>query len=201
MNRNRHHRPGRMPRRLTAIAALVALVAAACGDDDGGDGSAGAGGEGGASGEITVWAMGAEGEALGDFAEEFTAENPDITVNVDPLAWDVAHERLITAIAGDEAPDVSQMGTTWMGEFASIGALSEVPGDVDMDAFFEGARETAIVDDTAFGVPWYVETRLLFSACSASATSASPVGGRCGCSNSYARSASPPGSRATAPAT
>ncbi|MGH9213704.1 MAG: sugar ABC transporter substrate-binding protein [Acidimicrobiales bacterium] len=144
-----------------AVAALLALLATACGGDDDSDSAATDGG-GGASGEITVWAMGAEGEQLGEFAEEFMAENPDITVNVDPLAWDVAHERLITAIAGDEAPDVSQMGTTWMGEFASIGALAEVPDDVDMDAYFEGARDTAIVDEVAYGVPWYVETRLLY---------------------------------------
>ena len=80
-------------------------------------------------------------------AEEFTAENPDITVNVDPLAWDVAHDRLITSVAGGEGPDVSQMGTTWMGEFASIGASAPVPDDVDLDAFYEGASDTAIVDE------------------------------------------------------
>jgi multiple sugar transport system substrate-binding protein len=106
--------------------------------------------------------MGAEGEKLDVLAKDFMAENPGITVKVTPIAWDVAHDKLITAVAGGETPDVSQMGTTWMGEFAKTGALEEVPDSIDMETFFEGARNTAIVDDTAYGVPWYVETRLLY---------------------------------------
>ena len=154
-------------KRLVALLFAFALVlaAAACGGDDGGggDGGDGAGGGGGAaSGQITVWAMGAEGEKLGELAKDFEAENPDIKVKVTPIAWDVAHDKLITAVAGNQTPDVSQMGTTWMGEFAKTGAIEEVPDDIDLDAYFEGARNTAIVDDTAFGVPWYVETRVLY---------------------------------------
>ena len=72
---------------------------------------------------------------------------PDVTVNVTPIAWDVAHDKLLTSVAGGETPDVSQMGTTWMGEFAKTGALEEVPDSIDMNSFFEGARNTAIVDD------------------------------------------------------
>ena len=151
------------------LALLLALAAAGCGgDDDGGDGGAAGGGTGAATGEeeasgsITVWAMGAEGEKLDVLAKDFMAENPGISVKVTPIAWDVAHDKLLTSVAGQETPDVSQMGTTWMGEFASTGALEEVPDTIDMDSFFEGARNTAIVDDTPYGVPWYVETRLLY---------------------------------------
>jgi multiple sugar transport system substrate-binding protein len=139
---------------------LLALIPVACGGDDDDGGEEGAGGE--AGGSITVWAMGAEGEKLDVLAKDFMAENPGTTVRVTPIAWDVAHDKLLTAVAGGETPDVSQMGTTWMGEFAKTGALEEVPDSIDMDAFFEGARNTAIVDDTAYGVPWYVETRLLY---------------------------------------
>jgi multiple sugar transport system substrate-binding protein len=139
---------------------LLALIPVACGGDDDDGGEEGAGGEVG--GSITVWAMGAEGEKLDVLAKDFMAENPGITVRVTPIAWDVAHDKLITAVAGGETPDVSQMGTTWMGEFAKTGSLEEVPDSIDMDTFFEGARNTAIVDGTAYGVPWYVETRLLY---------------------------------------
>jgi multiple sugar transport system substrate-binding protein len=146
--------------RLTVLLAALAFTVGACGGEDD-EGSGGAtGGE--AGGSITVWAMGAEGEKLDVLAKDFMAENPGITVNVTPIAWDVAHDKLLTAVAGGETPDVSQMGTTWMGEFAKTGALEEVPDSVDMDSFFEGARNTAIVDDTSYGVPWYVETRLLY---------------------------------------
>jgi multiple sugar transport system substrate-binding protein len=141
-----------------AVLALSFALAACGGGDDGGD--EGAGGQ--ASGEVTVWAMGAEGEKLGQIAKDFTAENPDIKVNVTPIAWDVAHDKLLTAVAGGQTPDVSQLGTTWMGEFAKTGALEEVPDDIDLNQFFEGAKNTAVVDETPYGVPWYVETRLLY---------------------------------------
>ena len=54
------------------------------------------------------------------------------------------------------------MGTTWMGEFAKTGSLEEVPDTIDQDSFFDSAQSTAVVDDEAYGVPWYVETRVLY---------------------------------------
>ncbi|HEX2133160.1 MAG TPA: sugar ABC transporter substrate-binding protein [Actinophytocola sp.] len=154
-------------KRTVLLAALTAaaLVASACGRDDGG-GTAEEGtevGAGKASGEITVWAMGTEGEKLSVLAEDFMKENPDATVTVTPVPWDGAHSKLSTAIAGRQTPDVTMLGTTWVGEFARTGALDVVPpGLVSEDDFFPGAWETGVVDGTSYSVPWYVETRLLY---------------------------------------
>jgi multiple sugar transport system substrate-binding protein len=146
---------------LATLWAVLAFSLAACGG--GSNESSGGSATGGqASGSITVWAMGTEGEKLGVLAKDFMQKNPGITVNVTPIAWDVAHDKLITSIAGGKTPDVSQMGTTWMGEFAKTGALEEVPSDVDLSGTFEGAHNTAIVDGKTYGVPWYVETRVLY---------------------------------------
>jgi multiple sugar transport system substrate-binding protein len=150
---------------LLAAVTAVALAAAACGRDEGGN-EAREGdrvGSGKASGEITVWAMGTEGEKLSVLADDFTRENPDAKVTVTPVPWDGAHNKISTAIAGRRTPDVTMLGTTWVGEFARTGALDVVPPDlVDEGDFFPGAWETGVVDDTAYSVPWYVETRLLF---------------------------------------
>ncbi|MGZ8782183.1 MAG: sugar ABC transporter substrate-binding protein [Gaiellaceae bacterium] len=152
-----------MRRRLSnGIAVLtlgLAALAAGCG---GGDDESASVDTGPASGDITVWAMGAEGEKLDVIAKDFMAENPEINVKVTPIAWDVAHDKLLTSVAGNKTPDISQMGTTWMGEFAKTGALDEVPENIDQSAFFESAMSTGVVDDKAYGVPWYVETRLLY---------------------------------------
>ncbi|MFG3420928.1 sugar ABC transporter substrate-binding protein [Micromonospora sp. NPDC048063] len=152
----------------TALVAALALGVTGCGRDDGGSGSGGqpAGkeiAEGKAKGEITVWAMGAEGEKLTALAAEFTKENPEAKVNVTSFPFDAAHDKIATAIAGRQTPDVSMMGTTWMGEFAKTGALDPTPdGIVDKSKFFEGAWNTTVVNSTSYGVPWYVETRLIF---------------------------------------
>ncbi|MDQ7909222.1 sugar ABC transporter substrate-binding protein [Phytohabitans sp. ZYX-F-186] len=152
-------------RRLGTAAMLVAaLVLGACGRDSGGGGDAAQPvAEGKATGEITVWAMGTEGEKLGAFAQEFMAENPDAKVNVTAVPWDAAHQKIASAIAGKQTPDVSMLGTTWMGEFAKTGALDPTPeGTVARGDFFPGAWDTTVVDGTSYGVPWYVETRLIY---------------------------------------
>ena len=56
------------------------------------------------SGTVTVWAMGTEGEKLGEFAKAFTEENPDVTIDVTAIPWDAAHDKIATAIAADEVP-------------------------------------------------------------------------------------------------
>jgi len=156
----------------TAVRALAVLAAASlaltgCGReaDAGGDGP----GQGEAisdspaTGTIDVWAMGTEGEMLGDFVKAFQEENPDAEVKVTAVPWEAAHDKLANAIAAGETPDVSLVGTTWMGEFAEAGGLEPTPeGLVDEGDFFEGAWNSTVVGDTSYGVPWYVETRVLY---------------------------------------
>jgi len=155
-----------------ALAALaMAFILAACGRSDDGGAGASPGGTasqapevdtGSASGEISVWAMGTEGENLNVLADAFMADNPNITVEVTPVPFDAAHDRIVAAIAGGEGPDVTQIGTTWMGEFATLGGLDPTPSNIDPSTFFEGAWNTTVVDGTSYGVPWYVETRLVY---------------------------------------
>jgi multiple sugar transport system substrate-binding protein len=150
--------------------AVATLVLAACGRDDDDEGAENGdttpepapAETGPVEGEISVWAMGAEGENLGVLAEDFMAENPEVTVEVTAVPWDAAHERIVNAIAGGQVPDVSLIGTTWMGEFATLGGLDPTPETIDPSQFFEGAWNTTVVDGVSYGVPWYVETRLLY---------------------------------------
>ncbi|MFE9654514.1 sugar ABC transporter substrate-binding protein [Micromonospora sp. NPDC006431] len=154
-------------RRLAAAAGIVlaaSVALAGCGrDSGGGQEEAKSVGAGKASGDITVWAMGTEGEKLAEFAKEFSTENPDAKVSVTAVPWDAAHQKIASAIAAKQTPDVSMIGTTWQGEFAKTGALDPTPSDlIKKDDFFPGAWDTTIVDSTSYGVPWYVETRLIY---------------------------------------
>jgi multiple sugar transport system substrate-binding protein len=161
------------PATLIAILACLALIVGACGTNSGGgaaaSGSAGPGSQAPAvsapaelSGTLTVWAMGNEGVKLKTLGDAFAAEHPGVTVNVTPVDWGQAVAKIQTAIAGKQTPDVSQMGTDMMGQFAATGALEPVPANFDPASFFESAWNTNIVDGTVYGVPWYVETRLLY---------------------------------------
>lgn len=148
-----------------SVAAVAALVVTGCGRsaDDGGRTPATTVGGGSATGEITVWAMGTEGEKLTTLAQGFMRANPGAKVKVTPIPWDGAHDKVATAIAARQTPDLAMIGTTWMGEFAKAGGLDPTPsGIVDPAAFFPGAWDTTRVSGTAYGVPWYVETRMLY---------------------------------------
>lgn len=145
-----------------AITALVASCGRGDADSEGTAETGEAVAEGEATGSVEVWAMGTEGEKLGDFAEAFTEENPDVEINVTAIPWDAAHDKIATAIAGGQTPDVSMIGTTWMGEFAATDALDPTPDLIDSAGFFPGAWESTNVGGTNYGVPWYVETRVLY---------------------------------------
>ena len=157
-------------RRTSAIAiagmAALALTMSACGRSDSGAGQSGQTGAavntGAATGTITIWAMGAEGDKLPQLAKAFVTANPGVKINVTAIPWDSAHDKFTTAIAANKTPDAAMVGTTWMGEFAGLGALDPTPGSIDQSVFFEGANETAKVNGTSYGIPWYVETRLVF---------------------------------------
>jgi len=163
-------RPGRRQLRGVALVTTAALALtiglSACGRDEGDEGSEGPGEaieEGAATGTIEVWAMGTEGDILGDFAQGFVEDNPDAKVEVTAIPWEAAHEKIANAIASGETPDVTLVGTTWMGEFAESGGIEPTPeGLVDEADFFEGPWGTTEVGGTSYGVPWYVETRVLY---------------------------------------
>ncbi|KOV78498.1 sugar ABC transporter substrate-binding protein [Nocardia sp. NRRL S-836] len=148
---------------LAGLSALV-LVLAACGrgDDQTGGRSSADIGQGPATGTVTVWAMGAEGEKLPALAEEFEKANPGVDVQVTAIPWDAAHNKFTSAIAAGQAPDAAMVGSTWMGEFAGMNALDATPSSIDKSAFFDGAQRTTEVGGTSYGIPWYVETRLVY---------------------------------------
>lgn len=91
-----------------------------------------------ATGDLTIWAMGNEGDLLDDFAKGFEKENPDVKVKVTAIPWSSAHDKLQTAIAAGNGPDLAQMGTTWMADFSN--SFSTVPDNLDMSDFSDGSR-------------------------------------------------------------
>jgi multiple sugar transport system substrate-binding protein len=140
---------------LLVVFSLFCLLIAACG---GGNGSPGTS----SPANITVWGMGTEGDSLKVLATDFMQKTPNIHVQVQAIPWENAHQKFLTSIAGNQTPDVAQMGTTWMAEFAKAGALDTTPANVQPSQFFKSAWDTTVVDGTSYGVPWYVETRVLF---------------------------------------
>jgi multiple sugar transport system substrate-binding protein len=112
--------------------------------------------------------MGREGEVASELLAAFERENPGLRVRVEQLPWSAAHEKLLTAYAGDATPDIAQLGNTWLPEFVALDAV--VPLDervrastqVDPADYDPGIVATNVIEGRQYGVPWYVDTRVLF---------------------------------------
>lgn len=117
---------------------------------------------------LRFWGMGREGEVVAELVAEFEREHPDIRVDVQQLPWTAAHEKLLTAFAGDALPDVCQLGNTWLAEFAALGALEPLDARVApskvvaRDDYFAASWNTNVIDGRLLGIPWYLDTRVLF---------------------------------------
>ena len=116
---------------------------------------------------LRFWAMGREGEVVQELVRDFERENPGVRVRVQQIPWSAAHEKFLTAYVGDATPDIAQMGNTWMSEFAALGALEPLSpslgtSTVAESSYFEGIWDTNVIDGEPLGVPWYVDTRLIF---------------------------------------
>ncbi|MCS7151196.1 MAG: extracellular solute-binding protein [Endomicrobia bacterium] len=117
---------------------------------------------------LTVWAMGAEGRKLPEMAKRFEQENPGVKVVVQPIPWGAAHEKLLTAVVGGIPPDVCQLGTTWMSEFYAMEALEPLDEFIQnskvisKEKYFSGSWNTCVFNGKVYGIPWYVDTRILF---------------------------------------
>jgi len=118
--------------------------------------------------EITFWAMGAEGEYVQKLVPEFEKRNPGIKVKVQSVPWTAAQEKLITAFAADNLPDGFQLGNTWIPQFTAIQAIEELnelvsqSNTVKPERYFAGIWETNVMNKKIMGIPWYVDTRVLF---------------------------------------
>jgi multiple sugar transport system substrate-binding protein len=135
--------------------AAIPLLALACGAPDRGT-------------SLELWAMGREGEVVRDMVSAFERANPGVRVHVQQLPWSAAHEKLLTAFVGGSLPDVFQVGNTWIPELAALDAIAPLDARIASSTsiatgdFFPGILDTNVVDGVTWGVPWYVDTRLLF---------------------------------------
>jgi multiple sugar transport system substrate-binding protein len=143
--------------RLAAGASLLSLAACGRRDDP--------------RGALDFWAMGREAEVVAELLPAFEARHPGIRVHVQQLPWTAAHEKLLTAYAGGSLPDLCQLGNTWLPELTALDALEPLDARVasagiPRDDYFAGILDTNVMPtrggDRLFGLPWYVDTRVLF---------------------------------------
>jgi multiple sugar transport system substrate-binding protein len=99
---------------------------------------------------------------IDSFISEFQKANPDIAVNVTDLTWANGQEKIAIAFASGTAPDILEIGSDWMAQFAASGKLADLSEHLGKDsASFEGWK-MANYNGKLYAKPWILGTRVLF---------------------------------------
>ena len=142
---------------MSCACAAMALALAACGAPGTADVTV-----------IKFWTIGREGEVVRGLLDDFERTHPGVRVDAQQMPLTAAHEKLLTAFAGDALPDIGQLGNTWIPELATLGAIQPLQSYVDAssavphDDYFAGIWDSNVIGGRLYGVPWYIDTRLLF---------------------------------------
>jgi multiple sugar transport system substrate-binding protein len=105
---------------------------------------------------------------VAELIPEFERRNPGIRVEVQQMPWTAAHEKLLTAHVGEATPDIAQMGNSWIPEFHAVKGLEDLSPLVEQSStlkpenYFPGIWATNVIAGKVYGIPWYVDTRVLF---------------------------------------
>jgi len=94
--------------------------------------------------------------------KRFEAENPNIKVEVTTIPYPEYQQRLLTAVQGGNAPDVSTLDQIWVAAFAEAGAIMPLDeqakaAGVSADTFFKGAWDSANYNGKLWGIPFNVD--------------------------------------------
>src|SRR4051794_39902434 len=92
----------------------------------------------------------------------FEAENPGIKVEVTTVPYPEYQQRLLTAVQGGNAPDVSTLDQIWIAAFAEAGAIDPLDDQakaagIKPDTFFKGAWNSANYNGKLWGIPFNVD--------------------------------------------
>ncbi len=125
-----------------------------------------------ASTTIKLWIMPNTGNSKDDMIATlagFKKLYPNINVQVTVLDWGSAFTKITNAVTSGEGPDVTQLGTTWVGAVSALGGLrpftaDEVTSMGGQSSFFPAAWNTShqfgTTDITA--IPWFLDVRALY---------------------------------------
>jgi multiple sugar transport system substrate-binding protein len=111
--------------------------------------------------EVTFWHFWRQ-EWITPLIANFERAHPDIHVVDEQLTWQAGQEKIQAAIAAGNAPDLCELGSTWLPRFAASGVLLDLTSVADSLRGEVGHWEAATQNGRVYGLPWVVGTRALF---------------------------------------
>jgi multiple sugar transport system substrate-binding protein len=121
---------------------------------------------------LDVWimpnAMREDAEKLDELVRPFVEANPNVKVVPTVLDWGAAWGKIQAAVSGGPAPDLMQLGTTWVAAIAATGKLLDLTDKYDARLFPPQVLASTTIEGPADGpvrryaMPWIVDTRALY---------------------------------------
>jgi N,N'-diacetylchitobiose transport system substrate-binding protein len=146
------------------VAGLAAALLALAGCGGGSDEEANADKAAEQPAELTVWLMnGSQPDSVVTAVNtEFAKTYPKTKVKVELQQWDGIQEKTTAALAGNNPPDVLEIGNTLTAKFAASGGLAELTDkktDLGGDSWLKGLEESGTLEGKLLGVPYYAGDR------------------------------------------
>ena len=88
---------------------------------------------------------------------DFERENPGIHVKVTDLTWANGHDKIVISFAAHQPPDIVELGSDWIAEFAANGLLSKVKPSTPESYLYPAKWENAV-----YAYPWMLDSRYLY---------------------------------------
>ena len=133
------------------FAILAILLSAACSKKD--------------TGKLTWWQFWTDPQTkplVSELVAKFERENPGVKVEVTDLTWADGHEKITVAFSAGQPPDVLELGSDWIYEYASNKLLFDLTQNAESlkkDLLF---WQPATLEGKTYAVPWILGTRLMF---------------------------------------
>lgn len=110
------------------------------------------------------WSEPSQKELLQARIAEFEAQNPGIKVELIDMNWGNGKDKLFSMFNSGQAPDVIELGSDWVAQFASEGVLldlTSMPGD-SLGRFTKEFLTPGTWDHVVYARPWFVGTQAMY---------------------------------------
>jgi multiple sugar transport system substrate-binding protein len=108
------------------------------------------------------WTDAAIKPVIEEIVADFEKQNPDIDVKITDLTWANGHEKIAIAFASKTAPDIVELGSDWIAQFAVNGQLADITEEIAGDSSEFHGWGMATWNDQVYAAPWILGTRVLY---------------------------------------
>jgi multiple sugar transport system substrate-binding protein len=105
---------------------------------------------------------------MGSLLKGFHREHPEVPIEVTELSWSDGKTKLMLGFNSGTAPDVLELGSDWVPQFASSGVLEDLTAvhDSEFSSRFRSTPQYALEPSSwtgeQYAVPWMLDTRVMF---------------------------------------